>query len=231
MDESNLKINERYENYYAKRRSPKVYPTEFVVRTFLAKYPGLKFDKPQPGQRVLEVGFGDGRNTVLLGDLGLAVSGVEITQGIVDQTVARLAALGYEADLRVGRNSSLPFDGGCFDYLLACHVCYYCDEGETFSDNLSEYARVMKKGAYLIASVASKDSYIFTDAVEKADGSFMIRADPYANRNGYRLHAFSETSEIEKYMAPWFTNFSFGFANNDYYGISEQVFWVVCQKS
>ncbi len=31
-------------------------------------------------------GFGDGRNTVLLCDCGLTVSGIEITQGIVEQT-------------------------------------------------------------------------------------------------------------------------------------------------
>ena len=31
-----------------------VYPTEFVVRTFLASYPGLRFTKPRPGQRILD---------------------------------------------------------------------------------------------------------------------------------------------------------------------------------
>jgi hypothetical protein len=44
------------------------------------------------------------------------------------------------------------------------------------------------------------------------------------------LHAFREKREIEEYMASLFCNFSFGFADNDYYGISERVFWVVCRK-
>ena len=34
-------INASYEQFYAKRAGARVYPTEFVVRTFLANYPGL----------------------------------------------------------------------------------------------------------------------------------------------------------------------------------------------
>ena len=230
MSTNDASINSNYEQFYAARASARVYPTEFVVRTFLARYPGLKFDKPQPGQRILDVAFGDGRNTVFLCEQGLAVSGIEITQGIVDQTAARLEKLGHSADLRVGRNSSIPFDDGHFDYILACHCCYYCDENETFADNLAEYARVLKPGGYLVASVADRNSYIFQNAEELADGSLRVQADPYGNRNGYRLHAFREQQALEAYMSPLFTRFSFGHANNDYYGITERVFWVVCQK-
>lgn len=223
-------INSSYQRHYAERKQLKVYPTEFVVRTFLAKYPRLNFKKPQPGSKVLDVGFGDGRNTGFLCDCGFDVSAIEITEGIVEQGKERLSKLGYSADLRVGRNSSIPFEDGTFDYILACHCCYYCDEGQTLHDNLREYSRVLKKDGYLIASVANKSSYIFDGAKELADGSMLVANDPYNNRNGYRLHAFSTTAAIEKYFSPTFKNFSFGSAENDYYGISEKVFWVVCQK-
>jgi SAM-dependent methyltransferase len=130
----------------------------------------------------------------------------------------------------VGRNSSIPFVDGEFDYIMACHCCYYCDEGQTLFDNLKEYSRVLKKDGFLVASVANKASYIFDDAQELPDGSMLVMKDPYNNRNGYRLHAFSATPNIEQYFSPLFKNFSFGSADNDYYGISERVFWVVCQK-
>jgi SAM-dependent methyltransferase len=224
-------INKSYEAFYAQRAGARVYPTEFVVRTFLAGYPGLDFDKPARGSRVLDVAFGDGRNTTFLCDQGFEVSGIEITQGIVDQTRARLEKLGQRADLRVGRNSSMPFGDGAFDAILACHCCYYCDEGDTFATNMAEYARVLRKGGWLVASVASADSYIFQGAEVLADGSRRVQADPYGNRNGYRLHAFSRKEEIAQYLAPWFSRFSFGFAGNDYYGREERVFWVVCQKT
>jgi len=231
MASSTRSIDSSYERFYAERSSARVYPTEFVVRTFLATYPGLKFRKPARGDRVLDIGFGDGRNTAFLCEQGYAVSGIEITQGIVDQTRARLTGLGHRADLRVGRNSRIPFEAGYFDCVLACHCCYYCDEGESFADNLREYARVLRQGGALVASVACRSSYIFEGATECPDGSLVIRSDPYGNRNGYRLHAFRDKREIEQYLSPLFSNFSFGFADNDYYGISERVFWVVCQKN
>jgi ubiquinone/menaquinone biosynthesis C-methylase UbiE len=224
-------INKSYEAFYARRAGARVYPTEFVVRTFLASYPGLKFPKPAPGSRVLDVAFGDGRNTTFLCDQGLDVSGIEITQGIVDQTSARLERLGQKADLRVGRNSSIPFEDGHFDVILACHCCYYCDEGDTFATNMAEYARVLRPGGFLVASVASADSYIFRGATVLPDGSRRIQGDPYGNRDGYRLQAFSDKGDIAQYLAPWYSNFSFGFAGNDYYGVEERVFWVVCQKN
>ncbi|MBB3315502.1 ubiquinone/menaquinone biosynthesis C-methylase UbiE [Rhizobium sp. BK181] len=230
MGSQGSSIDASYERHYAERASRKVYPTEFVVRTFLASYPRLNFKKPVAGDRVLDVGFGDGRNTVLLADAGFDVSGIEITQGIVDQTQGRMNDLGYHVDLRVGRNSSIPYEDGTFDYILACHCCYYCDDGDALFDNLREYARVLKTGGFLVASVADRRSYIFEDAEQLPDGSMLIKKDPYKNRNEYRLQAFSDTPSIGEYFSPLFENFSFGSADNDYYGIAERVFWVVCQK-
>lgn len=223
-------IDSSYEQFYAARRGTKVYPTEFVVRTFLASYPGLTFDRPRPGQRVLDVAFGDGRNTTFLCDQGFEVAGIEITQGIVDQTQARLDALDQHADLRVGRNSCIPWDGGWFDCILACHCCYYCDDGETFAHNMAEYARVLRPGGVLIASVANAASYIFREAQALDDGSLRVAGDPYNNRNGYRLQAFATREQVQQALAPWFHRFSFGAADNDYYGITERVFWVACHK-
>lgn len=230
MENPSPLINRSYEQFYAKRAGLQVYPTEFVVRTFLANYPELSFHKPVAGDRVLDVAFGDGRNTVFLCEQGYTVSGIEITEGIALQTRERLAKLGHEADLRVGRNSQIPFDDEHFDYVLACHCCYYCDEEETFADNMQEYARVLKPEGWLVASVASRESYIFNNAIALEDGSLRIQADPYGNRDGYRLQAFSNADEIKVSLSPWYENFSFGFAGNDYYGVSEKVFWIVCQK-
>ena len=78
------------------------------MRTFLANYPHLNLKKPTSGNTILDVGFGDGRNTAFLCDCGLTVSGIEITQGIVDQTRTRLSKLGHNPDLRVGRNTAFP---------------------------------------------------------------------------------------------------------------------------
>lgn len=223
-------INTSYERHYAERTSQRVYPTEFVVRTFMAHYPGLKFSKPSAGARVLDVAFGDGRNTAFLAERGFNVSGIEITQGIVEQGRQRMTALGHDVDLQVGRNSHIPYPDGEFDCIVACACIYYCDEGQTLRDNLAEYARVMKSGGYLVTSVADAKSYIFNGAQRLDDGSYMIANDPYNNRVGYRLHAFPTAEELSEYFSAYFTDFSIGHSNNDYYGVNERLFWVVCRK-
>ena len=69
-------IDDSYGAFYQQRNPEHVYPVEFVVRAFLGNYPGHKTDKSSyPGQRVLDVGFGDGRNMPLLDNLGMQVFG------------------------------------------------------------------------------------------------------------------------------------------------------------
>ncbi len=160
----NSNINSHYEEFWAKNTLLNVYPTEMVVRIFLAKYPELNMQKPKKNYKVLDIACGDGRSTVFLCQQGYDVYSTEINQGIIETTGKRLKALSLKADLRVGRNSSLPFEDGFFDYILACHCCY--------------------------------------------------------NEN-----------DIKKYLEPFFQNFSFGHTNNEYFGINERLFWVVCEKS
>lgn len=223
-------IDNNYTRFYTERSLGKVYPTEFVVRTFLASYPNLDFPKPKAGDKVLDVGFGDGRNTVFLCERSLEVAGTELTQGMVDHAGSKLAELGLSADIRIGRNSSLPWDDNQFDYVLGCHVWYYCDEGEVFADNIAEYARVLRPGGWVVASIPMTTTYIFEGAKPIGDGTYVIENDPFDNRNGYRLAGFSNTQEIELALGDHFHHFSFGSAQNNYFGIDERVFWVVCQK-
>ena len=92
------------------------------MRAFLGNYPRHTTDKTSyPGKRVLDLGCGNGRNMPLLSNLGMRVSGVEISQeDFAISPQARMKALGVEADLRVGRNHAIPYPDGFFDTVLAC---------------------------------------------------------------------------------------------------------------
>ena len=232
----NQEINEHYTEFYAKRSAyVNVYPTEFVVRTFLAYYPGLHMQKFKEGDTVIDIGCGDGRNTLFLMEQGYNVYGTEISEEIVKIAKKRMTELALRRGLRepqlfVGRNSKLPFDDGIADGLLASHVCYYCDEGENIKDNLREYARVLKKDAYLIASVLDNKSFILKDGIKQADGTTIVTSDPYNNRNGYRLRGFDNTDEIIEVFDEFYYDFSFGKGHNNWYGIDENSWWCVCRK-
>ena len=230
-----MEINKNYTKHYLDRTHKYVYPTEFVVRTFLANYPNLSMKKPEHGDKVLDIAFGDGRNTIMLLQQGYDVSGIEVTEEIVEQTRIRLKTLksaegGNPPILKVGRNSRIPFDDDSFDYILACNCCYYCDEGESMRDNLREYSRVLKPGGFLVASAIHAECFIFDGAEKLPDGTMRIAKDPYNNRVGYRLHGFSSTNEVEDAFSSYFHDFSFAEENNDYYGIAVRAFWVVCRN-
>jgi SAM-dependent methyltransferase len=224
-------VTTNYDEFYRQRDPEFVYPVEFVVRAYLGSYPRLpREERPPAGARVLDLGCGDGRNMPLLANLGMTVFGVEIAPHICARTTERMRHLGVTVDTRVGRNRSIPFDDRFFDHVLACHSCYYVDAGTQFADNAAEIARVMKPGARWVLSAPIATSYIFNGAIDRGDGHMEIRNDPYGIRNGYLLKKFDNAADIESALGRWFTGFQIGACRNDFWGIEEHVWTVVCRR-
>ena len=57
-----------------------------------------------------------------------------------------------------------------------------------------------------------------------------IANDPYCVRNGYVMRKFDTAAEIEAAIAPYFADARIGMARNDWWGIDEQVWIVVCKQ-
>jgi len=229
--EQEQSIREHYADFYAERDFAKVYPVEFVVRTLLGTYPQLKLDRQSfRGAKVLDLGFGDGRNMPLMHDLGFQVHGVEISQAICSLTRTRMEKLGVPVELAVGTNSLIPYEDGAFDFVLACHSCYYVAPGETFAHNLREITRVLRTGGRFIFSLAKSDSYILADAEIVSDGLYRITHDPYRLRNGSLFRAFASQKEIADELGTHFDDFALGLCENDYYGVYEKVWIGTCLK-
>lgn len=219
-------IVEHYADFYSQKNPQKVYPVEFVVRTLLGTYPNLRIDRTTfRGSKILDLGFGDGRNMPLLHDLGFQIHGVEISDEICDLTRQRMERLGVPADLHVGSNSSIPFADGFFDFILACHACYYVNPGESFAQNLREIARVLRPRGRFIFSLAKTDTYVLQDAEPMGHGHFRITKDPRGLRDGGIFRAFSSRPEIIDEFSPRFTDLAIGLCENDFYGTYEKV-WI-----
>jgi len=224
-------LGPHYTEFYARRNPTAVYPVEFVVRTLLGTYPNLKLDRDDyPGARILDLGFGDGRNMPLLANLGFDVHGVEISEEICALTRERMAKLGVDVELRVGTNSSIPYPDGSFDFLLACHACYYVEPGESFTDNLRELARVLRPGGRFVFSLPKRDSYILEDAVPLENGHYRITKDPYGVRADSVFRAFESRDEVVRELEPSFEDVRLGVCENDWYGIGERVWIGTCVR-
>lgn len=224
-------INNKYSSRYTSDKTNAVYPVEFVVRAFLGTYPDLHMPRDQyAGKRILDLGYGDGRNMPLLNNLGMKIHGVEITEDINRHVKKRMRALGIRSELKVGTNAHIPYGDGYFQYLLACHACYYVEPGDQFSDNLAEMARVLKPGGYLIASLAMKGSYILKGAKPLPGGHYEITNDPYGLRNGTIFRVFHSRQEIRNVFSEYFTDLDIGYCNDMFWGIHQKVWTLVCRR-
>jgi SAM-dependent methyltransferase len=224
-------IGSHYGEFYSRRNPEKVYAVEFVVRTLLGTYPGLKLDRTAYQRaKILDLGFGDGRNMPLLNDLGFEIYGVEISDEICELTRRRMERLGVPLLLKTGTNSHIPFGDGTFDFVLACHACYYVTDGESFGDNLREIARILRTGGRFIFSLPKTDTYILKDAEPLEGGHFRITQDPYGIRTGGIFRAFSSKPEIMDELGVHFGDFALGLCENDFYGTYEKVWIGTCVK-
>ena len=220
-----------YAERYAKDAAAPLYPVEFVVRAFLGTYPGLQMPKGEyGGKRILDLGYGDGRNMTLLKNLGMEIHGVEIAEDINRSAQGRLKSMGVEAELKVGTNAHLPYPDGYFQYVLACHSCYYVEKGDTFANNMAEIARVLEPEGYFIASLPMTDTFILKDSKPLEGHHFEITHDPYGLRKGVIFRAFASPQEVQETLSSEFHDFHIGYCDDDYWGINQKVWVVVCRK-
>ncbi|HLK11022.1 MAG TPA: methyltransferase domain-containing protein [Candidatus Binatia bacterium] len=100
----------------------------------------------QPGERVLDVGCGDGNYTALAADRSGAAVGLDRSTAMLDAAKRRLGA---RADIEWvhGDAERLPFPAGSFDVVLAVTVlCFAADRQAV----VNEAARVLRRGGRLV---------------------------------------------------------------------------------
>lgn len=130
-----------------------------------AREEGLKQLNVQPGETVLEIGYGTG-NTVL--ELAKAVGpdgqilGIDISKGMQDVASKKVKEAGYRdiVSLLIGAVPPLPFDDDSFDVVTMSFTLELFPL-ETIPTVLSEIRRVLKPGGRLgvvsMATVADGD--------------------------------------------------------------------------
>lgn len=220
-----------YTKFHSGRMGQHLYPSEFLIRTMLGKYPCLDFEPQYAGRRLLDLGFGDGRNFPLFAQLGLDIYGVEPDVEVCRMVTERARCHNLPCTLSAGSNSCIPHQDRFFDFVVASHSMYYVDTGGSFQDNLKECARVTKDGGWLIATLPDVDNYILKNAERQNGGHFLITSDPYGLRNGTLFRAFASREEIVREFAPSFERCSLATFADDWYGVRVSGFVLVAQRS
>lgn len=219
-----------YTKLHRQRMGVHLYPTEFLVRTMLGNYPELKMNRQYDGATLLDLGFGDGRNMPLFRNLGVNIYGVEPDPEVCALVNERVTREGIVCDLRVGHNASIPFADRFFDFVVASHSIYYVRDGETFTQNLHETARVMKERGWLVASLPDPENSVLVDSELLGAGHRRITKDPFGLRDGTTFWVGETTEQIAETFGEWFETFSFARFHDDWFGLRVTGWVVVCQK-
>ncbi|MGA4844369.1 class I SAM-dependent methyltransferase [Streptomyces sp. G45] len=152
--------------------------------------------KVRPGEDVLDMGCGTGRFTVLMAEAGAKVSGLDISQAMLDQARQKLAERGHTADLREGDMAHLPFDDASFDTVTSMLALMHIpleDRQAVFH----EVRRVLRPGGRILLGV--KNTLI--EQFFKAD---RFAAVDITDVPGKQL-LFTQTQSGEEYKAPWYS--------------------------
>ena len=104
------------------------------------------------GQRVLDIGCGNGKTSQALIEMGCDVVGVDFSQNAVDQcnnSIKGMTAVCSSSD-------KLPFNDNEFDGAVLVHVLEHLDDRE-LEDTLKEVKRVLKIGGHVFLRVFEKN--------------------------------------------------------------------------
>jgi len=108
-----------------------------------------------PGARALDVGAGAGFTTLALAEHGLVIDAIDTVQGMVELILERVSAHGMadRVNAQLGDIHALNAGPATYDLVLALGVVPWLHSP---SRAMTEIARVLKPGGYVIATCANR---------------------------------------------------------------------------
>lgn len=107
------------------------------------------------GQRVLEVGSGDGETSRLLARQGNAVVSIDISRVALETARKRVAGEGLDLRYEYGDARALNFASDTFDYVVSEHFVEHLSPSDLLV-HLTEVQRVLRKGGCYLISTPSR---------------------------------------------------------------------------
>ena len=218
------------------------YPSEGVIRIFRGKFPLLKKKIFKKKQKILDLGHGDGRHFGLFNNLGLKCFGLELTKDINSKAKKLLLSKNLDKEkkkfvnniiFKEGNSENIPFKDNYFDHILLWNSCYYMSNSKDpdFSKHVKEYARVLKKNAYIIVSIPKKDNFCFEGSKKYKDKYRIMGTSALGKTiDGQIMRFFLGEDEIIKEFGKKFKNFIFSDIDNYWFGLKYKWHVFIAQK-
>ena len=109
---------------------------------------------PQRGERVLDIGCGEGNHLLYLGSLGLDINGIDASPYMISRARERL---GDRCTLKTGMAEDLPFDDNEFDLAVFINTLEFLDDP---LQALREAGRVAKRKVFIAAMNSLSWNYL-----------------------------------------------------------------------
>lgn len=113
---------------------------------------------------VLDVGCGPGFFEVMLGKEGHHVTGIDITENMISEAKANVAAAGQTAELMTMDCHNLKFADNTFDLVICRNLTWTLDDPQKA---YQEWFRVLKKGGRLFVSDACWYLHLYDEEQKK----------------------------------------------------------------
>ena len=232
MSKEALSMRRAYAKLYRNTLRQGLYPSEYLVRIFMGRYPGLPVLRDNlRGKKVLDLGFGDGRNLKLFRALGMKVFGTEIDQTIVTAVGRSLQQREHNKTLKVGLTHEIPFEDSSFDYLVSWNSSYYMGDSSgyrRYDEHVVEMARVCAENGYVVVSVPMRSHAIFADAKRvNSSGSYVrITSDPNGVRNGIVFRSFKNRLDLRRAFGDYFDEVGYASIRNSFFSV--KLDWHIC---
>lgn len=168
---SNKIWNKYYEEYEMGSDIPGVkYPNEHLVRYMMQLKKEMNYstnDRP----KVLEFGFGNITNMLMMSNLGFDVIGVEVSQDAVDRARRALKQKKLKTNVEVMTyaGGEIPFSDNEFDIIVGLQCVYYNLDQKKFAN---ECSRVTKNNGLIFLSFFS-DRHGYMDYIDGDPGSIV----------------------------------------------------------
>ena len=194
-------IKEKWEILHAQSRFRPKYPDESVLRFIFCNF------KRDGSEKVLDLGCGGGRHTILMANEGIIPYGIDISEEGVRNTKELLINNGYECfanNVTCDNFESLPYENEFFQGIFAYGTLYY-GGSKVYTKAIGEMYRTLVKGGACLAVVRGHKDYRYGQGREVEPNTFVIDVkDDNASalaEAGMTMHFFTEDELREAFSA------------------------------